>query len=407
MVITLSSNQTEARAKLLPYKAGALFMEPGTGKTRVALELVNAVADVDLVVWIGPYSTINSPAGVATVMDEIAKWGGFSAPAFFYGIESIQSSDRIFLELYNKMQAAKSCFLVVDESLKIKNSEAKRTKRLHELGQLSTYKLILNGTPLSRNLLDLWSQMNFLSPLILNMSLAEFKNTFCEYTTITKRFGGHKQYTKEFITGYENIDFLYSLIRHYVYECDLTLSINQVYSELKYTLDNESKVEYLRLKVHFLDNETLIWKNNNIFLEMTQKMQHSYCVTESKFEALSALFKEVDPARTIIFTKFIISAEECRKRFPDATVLSYQKEAFGLNMQHLNNTVYFDKVWDFALRTQSSRRTFRTGQEYDCRYWDLTGDVGLESLIDRNIAKKIDMLEYFKGKTKEELYECL
>jgi len=378
-------------------------MEPGTGKTRVALELVNAVADLDLVVWIGPYSTINSPLGVATVMDEVVKWGGFKAPAIYYGIESIQSSDRIYLELYKKIQAAKSCFLVVDESLKIKNSEAKRTKRLQELGHLSSYKLILNGTPLSRNLLDLWSQMNFLSPMILNMNLAEFKNIFCEYTTITKRFGGYKQYSKEFITGFENIDYLYSLIRHYVYECDLTLSIKQVYSVLDYKLDQDSKDEYMHLKEHYLDNETLIWKNNNIFLEMTQKMQHVYCDTESKFEVLDELFKEIDQERTIIFTKFIRSAEACRKNFPKATVLSYQKEAFGLNLQHLNNTVYFDKVWDFALRTQSSRRTFRTGQEYDCHYWDLTGDVGLENLIDRNITKKIDMLEYFKGKTKEEI----
>ncbi len=405
--MTLLTNQIEARAKLLPYKAGALFMEPGTGKTRVALELVNAVADLDLVVWIGPYSTIHSPEGIPSVKDEVMKWGGFAVPAVYYGIESLQSSDRLYLELYRKMQAAGSCFIVVDESLKIKNAIAKRTKRLHELGHLSTYKLILNGTPLTRNLLDLWSQMNFLSPLILNMGLAEFKNTFCEYTTITKRFGGHKQYSREFITGYENIDYLYSLIRHYVYECDLTLSVNQVYSVLDYQLDQTSKDEYIRLKELYLDNETLIWKNNNIFLEMTQKMQHVYCDTENKFEVLSELFKKIDQDRTIIFTKFIRSAESCRERFPKATVLSYQKEAFGLNLQHLNNTVYFDKVWDFALRTQSSRRTFRTGQEYDCRYWDLTGNVGLESLIDRNIAKKVDMIEYFKGKTKEEIKPAL
>jgi hypothetical protein len=54
---------------------------------------------------------------------------------------------------------------------------------------------------------------------------------------------------------------------------------------------------------------------------------------------------------------------------------------------------------------QSGRRTFRQGQEYDCKYWDLTGNVGLEDLIDKNINKKIGMVEYFKGKTKEELKE--
>jgi hypothetical protein len=87
--------------------------------------------------------------------------------------------------------------------------------------------------------------------------------------------------------------------------------------------------------------------------------------------------------------------------------LSYQKNALGLNMQHLRNTVYFDKIWDYALRFQAGRRTWRAGQEFDCRYWDLTGNVGLESLIDRNIEKKIGMTEYFKGKTKEDLRQKL
>jgi SNF2 family DNA or RNA helicase len=336
-------------------------------------------------------------------VDEINKWGGFHAPVEYAGVESISASDRIYLNLRNKIERAKKPFVIVDESLKIKNAYAKRTRRLLDISKLVEYKLILNGTPLSRNLLDLWSQMEFLSPRILNMDLTAFKNTFCEYTRITKRFGGYKQYVKEFITGYENIDYLYSLIRHYVYECDLHLQINQLYNEIKYWLDEESSNEYYRLKRRYLDNEMLLWKNNNIFLEMTQKMQHAYCCTEGKFEALDKLFKKIDEGRTIIYCKYIASREACEKRYPKATVLSYQKEAFGLNLQHLSNTVYFDKIWDYALRIQSGRRTFRTGQEYDCRYWDLTGNVGLESLIDRNVEKKIGMIEYFKGKTKEQL----
>lgn len=398
---TLLNDQISAIEKLRQFKVGALFMEAGTGKTRIAVELVNETPGVDLVVWIGPYQTIHRPDSVPA---EIAKWGGFRCQHVeFCGIESLQSSDRIYLELRKKISEAASAFIIVDESLKIKNADAKRTHRLIDLGDLSTYRLILNGTPLSRNLLDLWSQMQFLSPKILNMCLAEFKNTFCEYTRITKRFGGHKQYTKEFITGYENIDHLYSLIRHYVYECDLQLQVKQYYSTLNYTLDEESLKEYNYLKEKYLDNEALLWKNNNIFLEMTQKMHHSYAITEDKFNVVDQLFKEIDPEKTIIFCKYVNSAEACAKYWPKATVLSYQKEAFGLNMQHLSNTIYFDKNWDYALRVQSGRRTFRTGQEYDCRYWDLTGNVGLENLIDQNINKKTGMVEYFKGKTKEEL----
>jgi len=253
----------------------------------------------------------------------------------------------------------------------------------------------------------LWSQMEFLSTKILNMGIAEFKNTFCAYTRVTKLMGGHRQYTREFITGYENIDYLYSLIRHYVYECDLKLEISQLWNVLNYKIDDVSKQLYNELKSKYLDNEVLKWKNNNIFLEMTQKMQHVYCCTDEKFELIEKHFKEFPEEKHIIFCKYVDSREACEKQFKKATVLSYQKESLSLNLQHLPFTIFFDKNWDYALRHQGSRRNYRTGQEYDCRYWDLTGDVGLESLIDKNISKKTSQAEYFKGITKKELEEVL
>ena len=402
----LLPQQSKACEHLNKWRVGALFMESGTGKTRVAVELVNR-AKPDSVLYVAPYRTINTEKGIPTVVSEIDKWGGFNAITKYIAIESIQASDRIYLEILNFCKNFENLFLIVDESLKIKNSQAKRTKRLLELGNIAKYKLILNGTPISKNLLDLWSQMEFLSPKILNMSFAEFKNTFCEYKKITKRFACKKQYTKEFISGYENIDQLYSLIKNYIYECDLSLQVRQSYSNLHYKLCEKTKAEYNKLKTEFLDKEKLLWKNNNIFFELTQKMQHAYCCTENKFEIVDNLFTKIQQEQTIIYTKYIKSRNACKARFPKATVLTYQKEALGLNLQHLNNTVYFDKNWDYALRIQSGKRTFRIGQTRNCRYWDLTGDVGLERMIDKNISKKNDMAEYFKGKTIEQLKEEL
>lgn len=407
-MIDLLPQQKEAKTKLLPYKVGALFMAAGAAKTRVAVELVNDVPDVDLVVWVGPYRTIFPKPGIRSIKDEIGKWGGFQCSNIVYmGIETIQASDRQYLQLYNRIAATEKPFIIVDESITIKNIAAKRTQRLLELGKMAEHKVILNGTPVTRNLLDLWSQMEFLSPKIMRMRMAEFKNTFCKYTRVTKSFGGHKKYTKEFITGYENIDYLYSLIRHYVYECDLKLNIKQLYNEYQYQVDQESKEKYTRLKEKYLDNEVLMWKNNNIFLEMTQKMQHAYCVTESKFKVLDKHFEEYPEDKHIIFCKYVVSREECAARYPKSLVLSYQSDSRGLNLQERPYTVYFDKIWDWGLRHQSGRRNYRTGNEYDCRYWDLTGNVGLESLIDKNIEKKTSQIDYFRKVSKKELDAAL
>ena len=396
-------HQSEAKRHLEEWKVGALFMEAGTGKTKVAVDIVNA-SPCDFVLWIGPLQTIRT----GNVTNEVARQGGFNMPCSFVGVESIGGSDRIYLNTVEDLKSYEKPFVVVDESLKIKNAEAKRTKRLLEIGKIVEYKLILNGTPLSRNLLDLWSQMEFLSPLILNMSLAQFKNTFCEWTRVTKT-NGWRTYSKEFITGYENVDYLYSLIRHYVFKADLKLGISQHYRSKAYYIDEDSREEYARIKEIFLEDEMLEWRNNNIFLEMTQKMQHAYCCTGDKIDQVKSILaeEEVDPSKTIIFCKFIKSRELCERLFPECLVLSYQKDSLGLNLQEYNVTIYFDKVWDFALRTQSTRRTFRTGQERDCLYYDLTGDVGLERLIDLNIGKKVTMSEYFKKATKEQLKKDL
>ena len=396
----LLKQQQESISHLKEWKVGALFMEAGTGKTRVAIELANSTP-CDLIVWLGPLRTIENTKA------EINKWNGFNAECVYYGIESISSSDKIYSNLLFDIERAKNPFVIVDESLKIKNFGAKRTKRVLKIGKIVQYKLVLNGTPMSKNLLDLWAQMEFLSPKILNMTLQEYKNTFCCYTTMTKR-NGYRTFTKEWITGYENIDYLYSLIRHYVYKCDLSLHITQNYHELKYELSVSEKEEYLNIKDEFLRYEELFFRNNNIFLAMTQKMQHAYCCSPQKFKVVDELFSSlIQEEDTIIFCKYVKSREDCEKRYPKACVLSYQKSSFGLNLQRYHNTIYFDKVWDYALREQSTRRTFRTGQEKDCVYWDLTGNVGLEKMIDKNIEKKISMTEYLKKATLEDLEKLL
>lgn len=406
----LLTQQISAKAKILPNKVGALFMKMGTGKTRVTVELVNAIDNLDLVVWVGPLRTINPlDPSIKSIKEEIAKWGGFNCPNIIYiGVETIQSSDRQYLQLYNKIQHAWKCFLVVDESIKIKNFDAKRTQRLITLGKMVEYKLILNGEPITRDLLDIWSQIQFLDPRILKMDIAEFKNTFCKYTKITKTSQGYgRTYTKEFITGYENIDYLYSLIGEYIFECDLELNVERLFTEIHYSLDDEAKEKYEYLKKKYLDNELLMMMNNNIFLELTMKMQHEYCCTETKFDCVKEWFQTYPEEKAIIFCKYIVSADECRKRFPKATVLNYKTGAFSYNLQHLPYMVMFDKTFDWGDRRQGMARNFRIGSEQDVRILELTGNVGLENLIKENNKKKLGTSEYLKMISKEQLKEIL
>jgi len=395
----LTTQQQSAIQHLHEWRVGALFMEPGTGKTRAALTLANSTPATDLF-WVGPLRTLDA------IRQEAEKWGGFTMTAHYYGVESLSGSDRIYMDLLNAVEAADVPMIIVDESLKIKNADAKRTKRILEIGRRAEWKLVLNGTPVSRNLLDMWPQMEFLSPKILSMTLAEFKDTFCKWTKVTRCIG-RRSYTKEFVTGMENVDYLHSLIRHYVYECDLRLNITQKWHTVHYCITDEASQRYNDIKEDYLSDETLEWRNNNIFLAMTTAMQMTYTIDEGKMDAVGRLIADLPNDETIIFCRFIVAQEECRKRWPKVTVLSMQKESLGLNLQQYRHTVFFDRVWDYALILQASRRTFRTGQEHDCHYYELTGNVGLERLMAHNIKKKVSMSEYLKRITKEELRKAL
>lgn len=404
----LLATQTEAIEKLSIKKVGALFKRPGTGKSRTALELIKSVPkdEIEIVLWLAPFKSVNPVIADSGIRIEVEKWGGVSGiPILFYGIESLSNSDRIYLELL-KLVDQNKVFIVCDESLKIKNSDAKRTQRIIEIGKRCQYKLILNGTPISRNLLDVWSQMEFLSPKILAMDMAEFKNTFCEYTKITKRFG-FKTHTKEFITKYHNIDYLYSLIRNYVYEADLNLEVGKQHIDIPYNISEEEKTEYERLKEKYLDNEKLVFLNNNIFLEMTMKMQHIYSCSEEKFDACKIIIDKHNPENVVIFCKFVDGREECKKRFPAVTVLSIQSDSVSINLQSKYVTIEFDKTWDFGVVDQYHHRTYRVGQKNNCFYYYLEANTKLDCLIKTNNAKKFDELLYFKTISKQELKEIL
>lgn len=379
----LSVDQQSAVNKLEKLRVGALFMEPGTGKTLTALKLIES-SKADWVLFMVPFQTKKN------LQNELDKWG-FKMPYRIEGVESLSNSDRLYLELMAEVKKHKKTFMVVDESLKIKNRTAKRTQRIMELGSLSYYRLILNGTPISKNILDLWTQMEFLSPKILKMRFSQFENTFIEYKYLPdeKRLIYKDQY---------NIDYLYSLIEPYVFDAKLNLEISKLNQNVEYSISNTD--EYQEIRAEFLFS--LSNMRDVEFLAYTQKMQMSYTLDSGKIKCIDKLLKD-NPEPTILFCKYVKTQDYLKERYPQCKVLTYGKGTFGLNLQAYKNMIFVDKTWDYAQLEQAQRRIYRIGQENNVKFFYLTGDVGLEKMIDKCIRKKTSILDEFKKSSKEEL----
>ena len=156
--------QEQAVEKLLRVKVGALYMEMGTGKTRTALELIYRRLEsgkVKQVLWLCPYSVQRD---LPELLSEHAT--GFESVIHIAGIESLSNSIRLYQELLHYVECDPT-YLVVDESLLVKNPFAYRTERIISISKHCTYKLILNGTPVSKNEADLFAQWYVLDWRIL------------------------------------------------------------------------------------------------------------------------------------------------------------------------------------------------------------------------------------------------
>lgn len=391
----LTAKQQEAVDKFNRLKVGALFMACGTGKTQAAVAIVNGVEDVDLLFWLCPCRVKEN------LREELEKCG-CRYPAHIVGIESIGCSDRIYCEEFEHIQRFKRVFLVCDESIKVKNLGARRTGRILSLAKFSEYRLILNGTPVTKNIIDIYAQMRLLSPKILPYSYNEFRDRYCKYYQVRK---GYK-IKKTVITGFANVDHLLSVIKPYVYQCELELKIARRYFTKSWMMSEEERAAYENLKIDLLDRYSDHDGEINM-LAVLSKLQHSYAVNADKFEVLDEIIDD----RSIVFCKYKVSEAAVRERYPQAMVLTYGKGSFGLNLQKYSRVIYFDKTFDYAFREQSEGRIYRNGQTLDCDYYDLTGDTGLERMIDDCISRKESLVNHFKKMgnkvTKENLEEVL
>lgn len=395
-----SAQQQSAYKKLSRLKVGALFMEMGTGKTKVALDLVaHKSHKINYILWVCPYSLKSE------IKSECQKWHP-ELNLDVVGVESIGMSDNIYINTLIKVKNHKS-FVIVDESLKIKNKNAKRTKRLIEIGKYAQYKLILNGTPISKNCLDLWSQMEFLSPKILNMTYRQFKNTYTEYYLRGELRGVVKSQC--------NIDHLISLISPYIYDSKLDINPEKYEYNSYYSMTKKEIDSYELLKDEILSS--FIYEDSRLdFYVLTTKLQKFYVNAQYKYELLDKKIHEIND-KVIVFVKFVSSIpndalaitgemntekrNKVLKEFKESNdpiplYITYGCGSYGLNLQYCHNMIFAEHTFDYAQKIQAEARIYRMGQSKDVNYYNLWCDVGLEDLIMKSLNKKTSLLDDVK-----------
>jgi len=406
MPAELTNKQRTALERFKKLKVGALFMRQGTGKTRVALELVN-YNKPDYLLYIAPVSTIENARA------EIEKWG-CCCPYDIIGYETIASSNKQYVEIHDKVEKlkkdSKKTFIIADESIFIKNGKSKRTFRAKELRQFFDYALILNGTPLTRNEWDLFNQMDFLSNKILNMNYREFIKMF---------FVEHEYNGQRYHTFYEpNRPALVKLCAPYVYEADLDFDKEES-TYIRWV--NCSQEEYRKAKERVLEDYGCYCIDS--LLVLFSELQRIAACMPGKNKAVS---EHITGRQCVCFCNYRDEIEQIQKLcecyvITGETTLKKRKEiikkfkeeenrpllimmgcgSYGLNLQFCNEVVYSSINFDYARMEQSQYRIKRIGQESDITYTYILADTGINRMMFSNLDKKESLLEIVKNLIRE------
>lgn len=384
-------------------------MKQGTGKTRTAFEIAKST-DAELILFLVPNQLKDN------MIEQIKEWQ-FDMPFLIYSYESISQSDRIYLELLEKIKD-KKLMIIADESIFIKNGGAKRYQRIIKIRNMSEYRLILNGTPITKNEWDIYYQMKFLSDRIINMSESQFLNTFFKRIKYKKKYQSPREFYK---LSEVNIDYLKRLIEPYVYEVDLNFDKNESIEMTRIDSSIETYSQYMNKAEEFIK---VIENGSEGLLERLSEMNYLMFTDEGRCKEIAKSLN----GQQIVYCSYLKEVEyisshcdcyvitgdtnynertEILKRFKrdnKPLIMTVGVGAFGHNLQFCNKITFSSLTYDYAKVDQAKYRIKRLGQERDIEYHYMTSDIPIYKLIFDNLEKKealheivIKNLEEFKN----------
>lgn len=393
----LTEQQEEAFQKFKELRVGALFMEQGTGKTRVALDLVNET-DSNLVLFLCPCSTKGN------LQAEIDKWG-IQKEYYIFGYETVASSDTTYLKILDIIKD-KKVFIVADESIFIKNENSKRYRRLMNIAKHSHYRLILNGTPITKDEWDIYNQMSFLSPKIIDMDRSKFLNTFFKRVKYKKRGQSAREFYK---LSEVNIDYLHKLIEPYIFECSFQFDKKVKSTNIEVFASEENREKYEISKQRLLNSlfigEACLEQFQNLAVTcFDDKNRHKEIARHLKGQIIvfCTLLSEVNDISKEIDCYVITGAHNLKERAEiinkfkaddKPLLMTIGTGAYGLNLQFCNKIAFASIAFDYGKIDQAKSRIRRLGQERDIEYIYFTSDLGIYNMIQENNQRKIDLKE--------------
>ena len=267
-------HQIKALEKSWAQDTYALFMEMGTGKSKVLVDNIamlydkGAIRAALIVAPKGVYKNWNDIEFPVHLPDHVnhtkVLWdpsitkkkqmeldtlfdGGEDLKILIMNVEAFSTKTGLdfaysFLNIF-----LGRALLGIDESTTIKSPTAKRTKNILKIGELAKYRRILTGSPVTKSPLDLYTQCKFLDPFYLDE--ASYYSFRARYANMVKRnFGGR---SVQLVTSYRRLDELAEKLDKFSYRVlkeDCLDLPPKVFTTRTVDLSDEQKKMYITMK---------------------------------------------------------------------------------------------------------------------------------------------------------------
>jgi len=316
----------------------ALFMEMGTGKTKVLIDNMSMLYDngkIDGALIIAPKGVMGTwyrqelPTHLVDhVENKAVMWQsnitksqsrllgnlfktGEELHILIMNVEAFSTEKGV--DFAKKFLSCHNTLMVIDESTTIKNPSAKRTKNILNLSTKTKYRRIMTGSPVTKNPLDLYSQCEFLSSWLLDFtSYYAFRNRYAEMKTMYVR--GR---TIQVVDKFKNLGELSEQLKGFSYRVlkeDCLDLPEKNWTKRQITLTPDQRKIYIQMKETAL--AMLNGKQATTMTVLTQLMR-LHQITCGHFTADDGTIQRIDNNRVNELMNILSEMENTNKSFKE------------------------------------------------------------------------------------------
>ena len=461
------AHQLEALKQSYNKEYYAFFMEMGTGKSKVLIDEIGGYflqGKIDSALIIAPKGVYrNWERGEIPIHlpDEIphtvAAWKAPSEMTkddkkklkdiiypnktlriLLMNIEALSGS--VGIKYVTQFLHKNRTLLAIDESTTIKTPTASRTKNAIKISKLAKVRRIMTGSPVTKNPLDVYAQLEFLSPNITRQNYWAFKS---RYAVMVRRNFGTR--STNLVVGFQRLPELNTIIDQYSYRVlkeDCLDLPEKIYTTRSISLTSEQVKAYeemRRFNITEMDGKTMTSLSTLAALIRLHQITCGHVtfddgdtkeIKSNRMNELLNILEEVD-GKVIIWANYRFDIKKIQQtlseKFGADSVATYYGDTkdkdrqdivekfqdknsslkyfvgnpstggYGLTLTAAHTVVYYSNSYDLEKRMQSEDRAHRIGQVNKVTYVDMIAEGTVDEKIVRSLRSKIDIASEVMG----------